>query len=64
MADPNTCDHVWELSDPNEETAFRKNSMMWSGERAHVRCSKCNARTWLSRDEWNALAIEEGNPDG
>lgn len=51
------CRHIWESTDTDVEgnPSFRVNRMMWSGERAHVICTKCNARTWMTREEWDDL---------
>lgn len=62
------CNHIWEPTDTEEsgEPSFRKNRYMWAGLRAHVCCSECNCRTWLTKEEWDALEAptEEGREDG
>lgn len=51
------CAHVWQPTDVDQDgdPVFRPNRMMYAGEKAHVVCAECNARTWLGREEWDVL---------
>lgn len=53
MTDPNTCAHVWiSNSGQGGEPDFRMNN---GAERMHVKCEKCNTRTWFTKPQWNAI---------
>lgn len=57
MSNPAECAHVWiSNSGQGGEPVYRPGP---NGPMApyvvNVRCSLCNARTWLSRERWEAL---------
>lgn len=43
--------HDWQSTSPDGVPDYRRNGQMWQGEKAHVRCTRCGCRTWVSRDE-------------
>ena len=52
----NTCNHHWIAnSGRGGEPEFRLNRTMSELPLMHVLCSKCNDRTWLTREQWDAL---------
>lgn len=50
------CRHIWVSSDEDEngEAMFSK-SPFGPEPVTHVCCSECNARTWLTKEQWFAL---------
>lgn len=50
------CKHTW-ISNSGAGGApdFRPNRMMSPDPLMHVKCGKCNARTWLTETQWRAL---------
>lgn len=48
------------------EPVFKRNHLMESKFLMHVHCYQCNARTWLTREQWvglptSDLAVEQTN---
>lgn len=46
------CDHYWIPQGTADQPDFR---MMNGAERVHATCSKCNTRTWFTREQWRAI---------
>ncbi len=55
------CNHIWEPTDSDEhgDPLFRPNRHMWSGLKAHVVCTECNVRTWMTKEEWRAIPASD-----
>ncbi len=53
--------HVWRATSHDDagDPMFRRNSQLWEGERTHVRCINCRARTWMTNVDWEALGMED-----
>ena len=51
------CDHIWQPTGAaeNGEPDFRYNSQMSREKTAHVICDGCKARTWMTKEQWDAL---------
>ena len=47
------CNHFWHSNSGRGGMAvFRRNRQMSAEPLMHVRCSECNARTWLTKEQW------------
>jgi len=51
------CDHIWQPTNASEngDLDFRLNRQMSPEPMAHVGCDGCNARTWMTVEQWDAL---------
>jgi len=57
MMDKFDCEHIWISNSGNGgEPKFTQKAGLGGGLLMHVKCSKCNSRTWVNEDEWEALA--------
>lgn len=57
------CQHVWIAnSGQGGKPDFRMNRHMSSEPLMHVKCDRCNARTWLTEGQWYAMPVHPVDP--
>lgn len=50
------CEHIWVAnSGKGGDPDYRPNRLWSAVPIMHVRCEICNARTWKTREQWEAL---------
>ena len=50
------CSHIWiSNSGAGGLPRWRMNRQLSNEPLMNVRCSECNARTWMTNDQWNDL---------
>lgn len=51
-----SCAHAWVANSGRGGTPeYRPNRMMSTVPLMHVQCSRCEARTWFSQEQWERL---------
>ena len=54
------CAHVWNANTkPDGSLDFRMNRQLSGKPLVIVRCELCRARTWMTREQWEALLDAE-----
>ena len=52
----NICAHLWvSNSGRGGEPVFRRNRTMGPDPLMHVKCDKCNNRTWMTQKQWQDI---------
>jgi len=47
------CDHIWVSNSGQGGTPdYRLNRQMGQEPVMHIKCSKCDARTWVTKAQW------------
>lgn len=52
----NACAHYWiPNSGRGGEPVFKRNRQLATEPVMHVRCARCGARSWFTREAWHAI---------
>jgi len=58
MTTEENCNHYWiPNSGAGGEPVFRNFTHMSREPVMHVKCSKCNTRTWFTQKQWNDIPV-------